>query len=388
MRKTYKYRLYPTKKQVQKLEWTLDMCRILYNSCLLDRRNHYERTGKVLSRIRQQKILKADKGRVEALAEIHSQVLQDVLFRVERAFQGFFRRLKEKNGKAGYPRFRGEGRYDSITYPQAPGFQLTEQGLKLSKIGTIKLKKHRPIQGVVKTCTVKKDVDRWYVCLSVEYEPERTPIPTKAVGIDMGINFFAALSDGNVIGNPKHLWKFERKLVRKQRELSKKKGGSKNRKKARLSIARLHRKVRNQRSDFHHKETRKLVQSYGFIAVENLNIQGMVRNHRLAKHISQAAWRQFLRYLEYKAEEAGVWIEKVSPHYTSINCSVCGEAVPKTLTQRIHRCPYCGTVMDRDHNAARNILLKSTAGTAESYAWGEGWLHPSPNQEAPSVKAG
>jgi putative transposase len=385
MRKTYKYRLYPTKKQIQKLEWTLDKCRILYNSCLLDRRNNYEQTGKGLTRIRQQEILKSDKKKIEFLNDIHSQVLQDVLFRVERAFQGFFRRLKEKNGKAGYPRFKSENRYDSITYPQQPGFQLTEQGLKLSKIGTIKLKKHREIKGDIETCTIKKEIDRWYACFSVEYEPVKKLIPDKAIGIDMGIKSFATLSNGEIIDNPKYLRKSEERLITKQRQLSQKKKGCKNRKKARIKVAKLHCKVRNQRNDFHHKVSRKIVDTYGFIVVENLHIKGMVRNHHLAKSISDAGWRQFLNYLTY----AGCLVEKVSPHYTSINCSVCGEPVPKTLAQRIHRCPFCKTIMDRDHNAAQNILLKSTAGTAGINAWGEAvYQCPSLNQEAPSVRTG
>ncbi|MCX5804008.1 MAG: transposase [Proteobacteria bacterium] len=320
---------------------------------------------------------------------MHSQVLQDVLFRVERAFQGFFRRLKEKNGKAGYPRFKSENRYDSITYPQQPGFQLTEQGLKLSKIGTIKLKKHREIKGDIETCTIKKEIDRWYACFSVEYGPVKKLIPDKAIGIDMGIKSFATLSNGEIIDNPKYLRKSEERLITKQRQLSQKKKGCKNRKKARIKVAKLHCKVRNQRNDFHHKVSRKIVDTYGFIVVENLHIKGMVRNHHLAKSISDAGWRQFLNYLTYKAEEAGCLVEKVSPHYTSINCSVCGEPVPKTLAQRIHRCPFCKTVMDRDHNAAQNILLKSTAGTAGINAWGEAvYQCPSLNQEALSVRTG
>lgn len=389
MRKTYKFRLLPTKKQVQKLEWTLDMCRILYNSCLLDRKNHYEQTGKGLSRIKQQEIFKSDKQTIESLKEIHSQALQDVLFRVDRAFQGFFRRLREKDGKAGYPRFKGEGRYDSITYPQQPGFQITPQGLKLSKIGTIKIKLHRNIDGTVKTCTIKRECNRWYACFSVEYEPVEKPIPNRAIGIDMGIKSFAVTSDGEVIDNPKYFLKSEKKLISKQRQLSRKTRGSANRKKARQSVAKLHTKVRNQRSDFHHKVSRKLVDAYGFIAIEDLNIKGMVKNHRLAKHISDAGWGQFLNYLIYKAEEAGCKIEKVPPQYTSIKCSVCGQPVHKTLADRIHRCPLCNVVIDRDHNAAQNIFLKSTAGTAGSNAWGEAvYQCPSSNQEATSVRAG
>lgn len=385
MIKTYKYRLYPTKKQVQKLNWTLDMCRILYNSCLVDRKNRYEQTGKGLSRISQQKILVSDKNKIEFLNEIHSQVLQNVLFRVERAYQNFFRRVKIGDKKAGYPRFKGEGRYDSIMYPQEPAFQITPQGLKLSKIGTVKIKLHRNIQGIIKTCSIKRAIDKWYACFSVEYDPIKKPIPAKSIGIDVGIKSFAVLSDGEVIENPKYLRKSEDKLTSKQRQLSKKKKGSANRKKVRKVVAKLHCKVRNQRSDFHHKVSRKIVDTCGFIAVEDLNIKGMVRNHHLAKSISDAGWGQFLSYLEYKAADAGVRIEKVPPHYTSINCSVCGNPVPKTLAQRIHRCPFCNVVLDRDLNAARNILLKSTAGTAGSNAWGEAvYQCPSTNQEAPS----
>lgn len=381
--KTYKYRLNPTKKQVQKLQWTLDMCRILYNSCLLDRKNLYEQTGKGLSRIDQQVILKNDKKRFEALNDIHSQVLQDVLFRVDRAFQSFFRRVK--NGeKAGYPRFKGEGRYNSITYPQEPAFQFTEQGLKLSKIGTIKIKLHRDIQGRAKTCIVKKECGRWYACFSVEYEPVKRPISDKVIGIDVGINSFATLSNGSKIDNPRYLIKSEQKLIKKQRQLSRKKKGSNNRKKAKEILAKLHCKVRNQRSDFHHKLSYKLVDAYGFIAVEDLNIQGMVKNHCLAKHISDVGWGQFLNYLTYKAADAGVLVEKVAPHYTSIICSRCGNHIPKPLAIRIHRCFFCNLVLDRDHNAAINIL--SRAGTARNNAWGEGWLQPSLNQEAPSVR--
>lgn len=386
MRKVYKFRLLPTKKQVQRLNWTLDMCRILYNSCLLDRRRYYEQTGKWLTRIRQQEILKSDKQRINHLKEIHSQVLQDVLFRVDRAFQNFFRRVRAGE-KPGYPRFKGEGRYDSITYPQQPGFQLTEQGLKLSKIGTVKIKKHREIRGKIKTCIIKREIDKWYACFSVEYEPVQKPIPERAIGIDAGIKSFAVLSDGEVIENPKYLRKSEERLILKQRQLSKKKKGSKNRKKARIKVAKLHRKVRNQRSDFHHKVSRRIVDTYGFIAVEDLNIKGMVRNHHLAKSISDAGWGQFLNYLTYKAAEAGCRVEKVSPHYTSIDCSVCGNPVHKTLSQRIHSCPFCSGVLDRDLNAARNILLKATAGTAGSNAWGEATIVASLNQEASPVRA-
>jgi putative transposase len=385
--KTYKYRLCPTKKQIQKLEWTLDKCRILYNSCLLDRRRYYEQTGKSLSRIRQQEILKTDKQNLEFLNDIHSQVLQDVLFRVDKSFQSFFRRIKAGE-KAGYPRFKGEGRWDSITYPQQPSFQITEQGLKLSKIGVVKIKMHRSIQGTVKICVIKKESERWYACFSVQYEPVQKPISERAIGIDVGVKSFATLSNGSTIDNPRYLIKSEQLLKSKQRQLSNKIKDSSNRKKVIIKVARLHTKVRNQRSDFHHKIAHNLVNKYGFIAVEDLNIKGMVKNHNLAKHISDAGWGQFFRYLQYKAVDAGVQVVRTRPHYSSIECSNCGNYVYKTVAVRVHACPFCNITLDRDHNSAVIHLKRATAGTAGSNAWGEGWLQPSLNQEALSVRTG
>jgi putative transposase len=361
MQKAFKYRIYPNRKTIQKLEETLGVCRILYNSCLLDRKRRYEQTGKGLSRIDQQVILKKDKQRVEELNAIHSQVLQDVLFRVERAFQAFFRRVKSGE-KPGYPRLKGEGRYDSITYPQQPGYSFEGSKLRLAKIGLIKIKMHREIQGEAKTCTIRRQGERWYACFASEYEPQIKLVPSAEVGIDVGIKNFAVLSNGQVLVNPQNLRKAEAKLKQKQRWLSRKVKGSKNRKKARKIVARLHSKVRDRRAEFHHQETRKIVNQYGYIVAEELNIKGMVRNRHLSKSIADAGWGQFLQILAYKAEEAGCRFEKVAPQNTSLLCSECGEKVPKTLAQRRHRCPSCGFDADRDHNAAINILHR--AGTA------------------------
>ena len=277
MLKTYKYRLYPTKKQKDKLDWTLNTCRILYNSCLVDRNRHYEETGKGLSRMTQQKILVGDKKNIEYLTNIHSQVLQDVLFRVEKAYKAFFRRIKEKNGKAGYPRFKNYGRYDSITYTQS-GFGIDDTGkLTLSKIGHIKIKQHRAVIGIIKTCTIKKEIDKWYVCFSVEYTLVRKPIPNKQIGIDVGIKSFAVLTGGKQIHNPKYLIKSEKHLIKKQRQLSSKVKGSNNRKKAKVILSTLHKKVSNQRKDFQHKISREIVDNYNLIKVEDLRIMNMVK---------------------------------------------------------------------------------------------------------------
>ena len=381
----------------------LETCRILYNSALVDKNRHYEQTGSCLSRIDQQRILVRDKKNIEYLKDIHSQVLQDVLFRVEKAYKAFFRRLKEKKGKAGYPRFKNMGRYDSITYTQS-GFGIDVDGkLALSKVGHIKLKQHRSINGVIKTCNIKKEIDKWYVCFSVEYEPKPKPIPDKQIGIDVGIKSFAKFSDGIEIYNPKYLVKSEKELIKRQRQLSSKKKGSNNRKKARRTVAVLHKKVSNQRKDFQHKESRRIVDNYGYIAVEDLQLRNMVKNHCLSKSIHDAGWGQFVSFLTYKAEEAGCYIEKVEPRNTSKKCSVCGYVFTKmTLSVRDWTCPVCNTVHDRDRNAAVNILNKSVGGVPAEFTLGEISSMDDPasittcalksilskNQEAPSVRAG
>ena len=401
MLKTYKYRLYPTRKQTYKLDWTLETCRILYNSCLVDRNRHYEQTGRGLSRIDQQKILVRDKKNIEYLTDIHSQVLQDVLFRVERAYKAFFRRLKDRNGKAGYPRFKNYDRYDSINYPQS-GFKIDKDAkLALSKIGHIKLKLHRSINGIIKTCNIKKEIGKYYACFSVEYEPKPKPISDRQIGIDVGIKSFAVLSNGRTLDNPKYLVRAEEKLKRKQKRLSSKKKGSNNRKKARIVVAKLHKKVSNQRKDFQHKESRKIVDNYGYIKVEDLQIKNMVKNPNLSKSIHDAGWGQFVSFLTYKAEEAGCYVERVNPRNTSKTCSVCGYIYKEmTLSVRKWTCPICNTEHDRDENAAVNILNKTIGGVPAEFTLGEISSMDDPassntcalksilskNQEAPSVR--
>ena len=359
MLRTHKYRLYPTKNQSSKLENTIDICRILYNSALIDRINTYKNTGKGLTYNEQCRILTSDKNKHDCLNTIHSQVLQDTLKRVDKAFKNFFRRLKNKDKKAGFPRLKKEGRLHSFTYPQY-GFEVENNKLSLSKIGSIRLKMHRALEGKIKTCTITKEIDRWYACITVEKELD---IVKKAVsnpiGIDVGIKNFAVLSDGDTIENPKYLRKSEERLIKAQKLLSRKKKGSKNRKKQRMLVAKQHRKIKNQRLDFQHKVSRQLVNTYDLIAFEDLNVKGMVKNHHLAKSIHDAGWSQFIGFVIYKAEEAGNYNIPVNPYRTSIECSNCGNPVFKTLADRIHKCPHCGLELDRDHNASINILKKA-----------------------------
>lgn len=366
--RNYKFRIYPNKKQERKLTNWLETCRIIYNSALADRKNHYERTGKGLTRTEQQVILKADKSKHPQIKEVHSQPAQEVLFRAERAFNNFFRRVKSGE-KPGYPRYKGPGQYKSLTFTQfgdGLGASFQNGKLKLSKIGLMKIELHREIYGEVKTCAIMREQSgKWYAVLAVEGYPVLYSHEQKAIGIDTGVDVgvkeFAVLSNGEKIANPKYLQKSERKLKTLQRSLSRKKKGSKNRAKAKQKLARQHEKIKNQRKDFHHKVSVQLVWRYGKIVVEDLQIRNMVKNHNLAKSISDAGWGEFISMLTYKAESAGREVVKVPPHGTSQECSRCGAVVKKDLSIRTHICPHCGLVLDRDHNAAINILQRAKA---------------------------
>jgi putative transposase len=362
--KTYKYRLYPTKAQKQKLDENLNLCRVLYNTALSQRKTAYRQQRISLNYYDQASELKEVKECLPEYKYIHSQVLQDVLKRVDKAFQNFFRRVK-LGEKPGYPRFKGYGWYDSFTYPQS-GFSLSDnskgsQRLKLSKVGSIKIKLHRAIKGKIKTCSIKRELDNWYVCFSCEVQPELLLKTQKSVGIDVGIEKFAALSDGALIKNPQFLRESEAKLKYEQRKLSRKKKGSNSRKKQKHKLAKLHHKIKNRRNNFLHIESRKLVRSYDVIVLEGLRIKNMVKNHHLAKSISDASWAKFIEYVSYKAESAGKKVIFVNPRNTSQICSGCGAIVKKSLSVRVHKCPSCGLEIDRDINAAINILRLGTS---------------------------
>ena len=362
MRKTFKYRLYPTRKQAKTLQLWLDLCRRVYNDALAWRREAWEDSRQSVNYYDQARQLPQLKRDAPELMVVHSQVLQDVLRRLDKAFQAFYRRCK--NGeKPGYPRFKSETRYHSFTFPQwGTGAFFREGKLWLSKIGAIRIKLHRPIKGCIKTVTITHKAGRWYACFSVEVETKRSrPLPKtktktgKTVGIDVGVESFATLSDGTQIENPKWYRRAERRLAKAQRRVSRRKKGSNRRKKAMQLLQRAHEKVQNQRKDFHHKLSHKLVNENDAIYFEDLNVKGLVRNHPLAKNISDAGWGQFLRFVCYKAEEAGREAIAVPPQWTSQVCSGCGETVTKSLSQRWHRCPHCGLELHRDHNAALNI---------------------------------
>jgi putative transposase len=255
--------------------------------------------------------------------------------------------------KPGYPRFQGKNRYDSFTYPQL-GFKIEGKFLKLSKIGNVRVKLHRQIEGKIKTCSIKRKNGKYYACFSCEVEAK--PASTnKRVGVDLGVKHLAVTSDEEYFDHPKYLRKSERKLKWLQRMVSRRKKGSNRWRKAALMLAKCHEYIANQRKDAAHKISRYLVDNYDWIVFEDLNIRGMVKNHQLAKSIADAGWRMLVQFTAYKAEWAGKQVMEVDPRNTSQVCSKCSRIVKKTLKERTHRCS-CGYVADRDVNAARNIL--------------------------------
>ena len=390
MRKAYQFRIYPNKNQEVKLNSTLSTCRHLYNDALAERKRQAELNnlcrsfdvcpwGKPewITYRDQQNTLPTNKTNFQK--EVFSQVLQNTLKRVDTSFKNFF------NG-FGYPRFQGRDRYNSFTYPQT-GFNIRDGKINLSKIGAITIIQHREIEGKIKTCTIKKDVDRWYVTLSTEIEKPIIPIETKqSIGIDVGLSSLLTMSNGSQIEPPEFLRSSEKKLAKEQIRLSRKKKGSNNRKKQIKIVARTHRTIRNQRKDFAHKTSRILVATYDKIVFEDLQIKNMMQNHHLAKSLSDAGWYQLIQFTTYKAEYAGKVVEQVNARNTSQNCSQCGNPVSKRLKVRIHSCPFCGLVMDRDHNAAINILKRSknTVGTTEIEACLSSLSTDTMTQEAPA----
>ncbi len=369
MRKSFKFRIYPNKNQEVKLNRTLSACRHLYNDALSERRKQAE-----LNRLKKEfdifplgkpewisyedQANDLSESKTDFQKEIHSQVLQNTLKRLDRSFRNFF------NGY-GYPRFQGRNRYNSFTYPQS-GFAIEIGKLNLSKIGNVKMILHREIEGKIKTCTIKKDIDQWYVSLSCEIETPIIPVEIKTeIGIDVGLSSLITLSNGRQIDPPEFLREKEKKLTQEQKWLSRKKKKSGKRNKQKVKVAKVHRKIRNQRTDFAHKTSKVLVDTFDRIVFEDLQIKNMMQNHHLAKSISDAGWYQLISLTKSKAEYAGKIVELVNARNTSQNCSACGNSVTKDLSVRTHSCPFCGLVLDRDHNAAINILKRSisTVGT-------------------------
>jgi putative transposase len=363
MVRVYRYRLYPSRAQDAALRQTLERLRELYNAALQERRDAYQKQGVRLSAYGQMAELRGVREVREDIAGIHVHLLQDAITRLDRAYRAFFRRLKGGE-KPGYPRFRGKGRYRTFTFKDAKnrnGARLVAgaKRLDLAGIGKVKIKLHRPLQGTIKQIAVTLSGDgHWYaafVCADVA--PQPLAATGARVGIDVGITSFATLSNGEPVENPRPYQCAQRKLKTAQRRVSRRKNGSARRRAAVVLLAKQHDKVQRVRRDFHHKTALRLVERFDSIAVEDLNIRGLAGS-MLAKQVHDAGWAQFTTILAGKAESAGREFAKVDPRGTSQDCSGCGTLVRKTLSVRVHACPECGLVMDRDHNAAINVLRR------------------------------
>jgi putative transposase len=380
MRIAYQYRLRLTAQQQATIDNWLELLRRQYNYRLAERFNWWEQNRCDIDRCSievchlpelkdqpdfysQKRDLVNSKALFPDYADIHSQVLQNCVERVKKTFERWLK--GNSSGKrSGKPRFKGKGRYRSFTFPQIKQDCVDGKFITLPKIGKVKLILHRPLPDgfKLKTATITHKADGWYVSLSLEdlSVPELTadaPNWENTVGIDMGLKSFLVTSDGEPVGIPQHYRKAEKRLKRLQRQLSRKKKGSNRRRKAVKRVAKAHLKVANQRRDFHHKTVNKLLLQYQYIAHEDLNIKGLART-RFAKSINDAGWSQFLKIAAYKAERAGGGTLPKNPARSTIDCSDCGAAVPKTLADRVHSCS-CGAVYDRDHNAARNMKIRA-----------------------------
>jgi putative transposase len=345
----------------------LEECRWLYNHLLEQRKVYWEEGGVAVSMYAQHQYIPYAKKERPALRQVHSQVLQNVSQRIDLAFQHFFRRVKA--GEApGYPRFRGKGRYKSMCYPQyGNGANLTDTTLHLSRVGPVNVVLHRPLEGTPKTvCIRRSSTGKWYASFSCEWEPDPLPPSSEQVGIDVGLKTFATLSTGEDIPNPRFFRSDKKALAKAQRALARevdahKEKGTPQRTRRRKVVARVHERTRWRRDDFSHQHSRRVVNCFGLIAVEDLEINRMLHNHCLAKSISDAAWGGFLMLLGIKAAWAGTrTFVKINPAYTSQTCSACGHRLATNdrliLSDRMFDCPCCGIHIDRDLNASVNIL--------------------------------
>ena len=368
-RKTYQFRIYPTRKQTQTLEQWLGWCCEVYNAALDERRSAYRMAGVSLSYAHQCAELPECKQVCPELDELPAQVLQDVVKRVDRAYDDFFRRV-ENAEEPGYPRFKSRSRYDSMTWKQyGNSFQVLDPNKKkrgalvLAKLGHVKMVMHRALQGTPKTAVVKRTpTGKWFVSITSEMEEaevqhKRLPACPEPVGIDVGLKTFAYLSTGEAIPNPRFFRAEGAALARAQRKLSKARhAGSQEREKKRKVVARVHERIGNRRKNFIEQEVCKLIKRFGLLAVEALVVRNLVKNPKVAKSIADAAWSKFFAHLLCKAEEAGREVVRVNPAYTSQTCSACGHRQPMPLSVRVYECPRCGLVIDRDHNGSKNIL--------------------------------
>lgn len=361
MRRAFRFRLYPNANQARELGIMVETHRRLYNAALEQRKLAYESRGLSLNYYAQANQLKELRADDPYQARTNFSSEQATLRRLDKAYQNFFRRCQEGSKAPGFPRFKGRDHFDSVTFPSyGDGIRLADNRLRVQHVGTIRTKVHRTVDGTVKTATLKREADKWFVVLSCDLGDVAVPPSTlPAGGVDVGLEAFLTTSDGHRIANPRYQKAELPKLRRLQRATSRKKKGGRNRRKASRRVRVLHARVRNLRREHHHQTALFLIRLYGLIGVEGLSVSNMLKNHSLARAISDAGWAGFVNVLRCKAERAGAEVVAVNPRGTSQECSGCGVVVPKKLAERWHTCPHCGLSLHRDENAARNILARA-----------------------------
>jgi putative transposase len=382
MLKTFRYRLYPSKTQKKIMESTLETCRRFYNDCLADRKEAYETEQRNIGKYEQLKRVKEIKTSNPYARGIHSHILQVSVSDLDKAFQAFFRRVKAGENP-GYPRFKGRNRFDSFGLKEfGNGFNIDGRRLKLSGIGRVSIRWHRKMEGKVKTVRIVRNAGRWFACFACEIESKTLPATGRSIGIDVGISSLLTTSDGEKIENPKWYRADQAKLRVVQRRVCRRKKGSNRRRKGVVLLQRQCEKTKNRRNDFLNKAAHKLIAENDVIVIEDLHITNMVRNRRLSKSIMDAGWRYLRQRLEAKAAEAGRQVIAVDPAYTSKSCSECGAVFDQLkLSDRWVRCD-CGLSLDRDHNAALNILRRGHLLREPTWAAGR----PSVSREAAGFK--
>ena len=373
--RAYKFRIYPDATRQEEIDERLILAQQFYNKILEKSIASYRNGQTKVSMAQFNRFVKEIIQEDKKYLKLYSQTRCEIEYRLMKAYQNFFRRIKEGNKKAGFPRFRSRDRYKSITYPQDNGsFSIRKDRLRVSRIGTMRIELHRKIEGTIKTLAIKREGKDYYAVFTTINGikvPEVKNI--NPVGIDLGLDSFIAMSDGTKIEKPKFAKKAEKHIARWQRRIAKRRKGSKRRESAKLKLQNKWEHVANQSNDFAHKLSDKLVNSrYTLFAVEDLHIQNMVKNHNLAQSIHNASWNRFIQMLSYKAESAGMKVIKVDARNTSKQCSNCGNIQDMPLSIREYICSRCDMQMDRDINASINILHKATTlGQRESYAQGE-----------------